>query len=373
MTDAPTSGPFTWIRAHLGSILFLWLPTLLTALYYSLIAADLYQSEAKFILRSPTRTQIGSLSTILQSTGITKAQDDLFAVHDFITSRDAITALEKHLNLREVFNRPEADFLSRYPSILYGDTNEDFYRYYQTRVEIIFDSTTGISALHVKAFRADDAQQIANLLLQESETLVNRLNERARTNAVSDAEKDVALAENKVAEAQSELLNYRNREAMLDPKRASLAIAKIAEELRAELLMSKTRLAEIKHSSPDSPLITGLQTRITTIESQLRKESASLTGSGASMAPKIGEFEQLQLREKFAAKALASAMASLETSRAEARRQQIFLDRVVEPGFTDEAQFPRRFFSTWVIFISCLLAYSIVKLLLAGIREHSQT
>lgn len=361
-----------WLKQHRGVFLVVWVPTLVTAIYYLFIAADLYQSEAKFVLRSPNRMQVTSLTNILQTTGLANSHDDLFSVHDFIVSRDAIAALSQNLNLRDVFNRPEADFWASYPNPLQGNSEEDFYHYYTTRVTVIYDSTTGISTLRVKAFRPDDAQQLTTLLLKESEALVNRLNERARDNAVSDAERDVDLAENRVAEAQANLLEYRNRESMLDPKKASSAIADSASKMRAELIMTRARLSELQQTSPSSPLISGLKTRIGAIEGQLRNESARLTGSGASMAPKIGEYEQLILRQEFAGKALASAMASLETARAEARRQQIYLDHVVEPSKPDEAEYPRRFFSILVVFVSCFLAYSIARLLLAGIREHSQ-
>src|ERR1700741_2282889 len=66
------------------------LPTLVAGVYYFAIASDLYLSEAKFIVRSPKQVQASGIGTLLQSTGLARAEDDTAAVQDFITSRDVV-------------------------------------------------------------------------------------------------------------------------------------------------------------------------------------------------------------------------------------------------------------------------------------------
>ena len=361
-----------WAYKYRGILIFVALPTLIAATYFFLIAADLYASEASFVVRSPSRTQATGLSSLLQSTGISRAQDDVYSVNDFVVSRDAIAALDKQINLREIFNRPEADFLARYPNLMDRGTAEDFFRYYQNRVEVIYDTTTGISTLTVKAFRPDDAQLVANLLLKESESLVNRMNERSHQNSVREADTDVKLAEDGVVQAQQNILAYRNRETLLDPNKSSAAIVEMLGKMQAELATTRTRLAELDSNSPGSPLRSNLVEHAAALESQIESQRARLAGGNGSMAPKISEYEQLILKQEFAAKELASSMASLESARAEARRQNIYLDRVVEPNLPDKALFPKRIKSLLIVFISCFMGYSIGKLLIAGVREHGQ-
>lgn len=361
-----------WLKEYHGSLIFLWLPTALAAIYYFLIAASIYASEAKFVVRSPSRMQVSPLTNLLQSTGISKAQDDVYSVNDYVVSRDAIRALRERVPLKEMFNRPEADLLARYPNPLYDATDEDFYEYYKKRVEVVYDATTGITTVTVKAFRAEDAQKIANLLIEQSEALVNRLNQRARTNAVADAATDVKLAEERVMQAQQRTLGYRTREELLDPAKSSGALFETVAKLKAELTMAQTRLAEIERTSPESPLKSGLQTRIAAVQRQIQNEQFKLAGADGSMAPKLPEYEQLMLQQEMAAKGLASAMASLEASRADARRQQIYLDRVIEANLPDKALFPKRLITVLIVFISCFMAYAIGKLLIAGVREHAQ-
>jgi capsular polysaccharide transport system permease protein len=362
-----------WAKAHRGALVFVGLPTLLAALYYFVIAADLYASEARFIVRSAARAPLTGLAGFLQAPGgMGSSQSDVYSVHDFILSRDAVTALQGKLDVRAIFGRPEADFLAAYPNLIDRDNAEDFHHYYQSRVNVFYDTTTGLCTLIVKAFRPEDAQALAVQVLDEAEVLINRLNDRARGNAVRDAQEQVQAAEAAVEAAQQNMLAFRKREVLLDPGKASGAMFDTLAKMQAEVSAARARLAELDRNSPGSPLRTELESHIRALEQQVAAQRGRLAGGNASMAPKISEYDQLLLRQEFAAKELTSAMSSLETARADARRQQVYLDRVVNAGLPDRALYPRRVSSVLTVFVSCFLLYSIGALLLAGFREHAQ-
>ena len=360
-----------WLRRHRGSLLGIGLPTLLAALYYFFIAADLYAAEASFVVRSPSRMQVSGLAGLLQP-GAGSGLEDVYAVQTFATSRDALAMLSKELDLKAMFARREADFMSRYPNPIDWDNAEDFYRYYQSRVEVVYDTTKGLSTLTVKAFRSEDAQAIAHALLRISEQLVNRLNRRAHENSVRDAEADVQATEQEVSTVQRTLLDYRNKESLLDPGKTSGAIFEAQAKTEAELTATRTRLAELQRNAPQSPLRGDLESHIRALQSQLASQSARLTGGAGSMAPKLSSYEQLSLQKDFITKKLASSLASLEAARAESRRQQIYLERVVEVSQPDRALYPQRFRAVLIVFISAFMIYSIGLLLISGVREHGQ-
>jgi capsular polysaccharide transport system permease protein len=169
-------------------ILCVILPTLLAGLYFGVWASERYVSEASFVVRTASKSGGAGLGGFLQMTGIVRSQDDAFTVHEYMTSRDAVNELGRQLPLREIFGRPEADFLARFPSVLYGSTDEELYLYYQKMVEVIYNSTTGISALRVQAFRPEDAEHLSRALLTLSEELVNRLNARIVNDAITLAD-----------------------------------------------------------------------------------------------------------------------------------------------------------------------------------------
>ena len=368
--DAPHA---SWRRRNAGWLIWVALPTLLATLYFGLIASDLYAATASFVVRAPGQVSSTGLSSLLQGTTLGGGgQENTYAVQTYATSRDAIRELGQSLDLKALFSRPEADVFSRYPNLIDHDNAEDFERYFQRRVEVLYDTTTGLTTLTAKAFRPEDAQALAEGLLHQSEALVNRLNARARDSAVRYAEADVQAAQDEVKAVQASLLGYRNRESMLDPLKASGAIFEAQAKTEAELTQARTRLAELQRSAPQSPLRAELQSHVNALEAQLAQQRGRLTGHDDALAPKLSGYEQISLQKEFATKKLSSALASLEAARATAQRQQVYLERVVDVQRPERALYPRRLQDILIVFISCFMVYSIARLLLAGVREHAQ-
>ena len=194
---APPPRPSFWtrLRRRLPFWLFVVLPTVGAGVYLFGFAANQYVSEAKFVVRGAASPPSGVLSSLLQGAGVSRAQDDTFAVQDYILSRDALQELATTMDVRALFNRPEADPLSRFPMPFMGETNEHLFKHYLNRVDVSYDSTTGVTALTVKAFRPEDASAIARALLAGGERLVNRMNDRQRSTTMNEARREVADAE----------------------------------------------------------------------------------------------------------------------------------------------------------------------------------
>src|SRR5262249_26851675 len=145
-----------WFWAVVG------LPTLAAGVYYFAIASDLYLSEAQFIVRSPKQVQTNPVGALLQSSGLARASDDTAAVQDYMTTRDAVRKLEQHNDLRDVLRRPEGDFITRFPGIMFWRNDfEALYWCYGHFVFVETDTTTGVTTLSVKAYRPEDAHMIA--------------------------------------------------------------------------------------------------------------------------------------------------------------------------------------------------------------------
>ena len=110
------------------------MPTLLAAIYFGLIASDVYISESRFVVRSPERQTSSTLGMFLKSTGFSRSQDDSYTVQDFILSRDALQVLDDKLNFREVFSSPTVDIFSRFAGLDWDDSFEALHLYYQGSV-----------------------------------------------------------------------------------------------------------------------------------------------------------------------------------------------------------------------------------------------
>jgi capsular polysaccharide transport system permease protein len=358
------------------------MPTIATSVYLIAIAADQYVSEAKFVVRGPASQASGGLTSILQSAGMARAQEDTYAVQDFIVSRDALSELIGTQGLRQVFSRPEADPLSRFPFSL-GDANflrdtpfeggatfEHFYKYYKNHIDVSLDSTTGVSTLTVQTFRPDDSKRIATALLSSAENLINRMNERERENALRESRKEVDLAEQQVEAVGAQIAEYRNREALLDPNKQSIPMLQGINDMQTMLSRTNLQLSQLVLSSPSSPLIPDYKRRISALQAQIADAKAKITGTDQSLVPKITVYDRLSLQREFADKQLASTIASLEQARMQATRQQLYLDLIVNPNLADYPAYPKKLATIAVVFATMAGVYLMLALLIAGAREH---
>jgi capsular polysaccharide transport system permease protein len=362
-----TRPPRRRLRRFLPFLLLVILPTTVSGIYLYVFAADQYLSEARFVVRGETQQTPGALSSFLQSAGVTHAQDDTFAVQDYILSRDALTELVQQEDLKAIFSRPEADPLSRFPSVVGRDTFEHLFAYYLKHVDVQMDSTTGVSELTVKTFRAEDSQRVANALLAAGERLVNRMNDRERENNLREARSEVKLAEQRVADVSDRIAEFRNRQALLDPNKQSVPMLQAIATLQGKLTSVKLELSQLQ---PNSPLLASTRQRAAALQAQIENAKSEITGTDSSLVPKIREFDQLSLERDFADKQLASATTSLEAARINADRQQLYLEAIVQPNEPDYAAYPRRLSSLAEIFASLAALYAGAALLIAGAREH---
>jgi capsular polysaccharide transport system permease protein len=344
----------------------------LAAIYFSLIASDIYISESRFVVRSPQRqAQTSLLNTFLQGTGFSRTQDDAYTVNDYILSRDALKELNDRLGLAKAFSSSNIDFLHRFPTLDWDDSFEALYRYYPKRVSVDYDTASSISVLSVNAFTAEDALRINERLLGMSERLVNQLSERGRQDIVRYATAEAREAERKAKDAALTLAAFRNQNTLLDPVQQSVIQLQQISKLQDELIATKTQLAQLRAFTPDNPQIPVLRTILDTLQKEMDAELAKVAGGGGgSLTNKAAAYERLVLDREFADKQLAAALASLEAARIEAQRQQLYLERVVQPNLPDYPIEPRRIRSVLVVFMLGLLAWGILGLLLASVREH---
>ncbi len=349
----------------------LFLPTLLVAFYYFAIASDQYESEARFVVRSAARPEVPGGLAFLVQLGLGRSQDDSFIVHDFMTSRDAIDRLKAKLPLEAMFGREGADFLARYPSILYGPQAERFYRYFERMVSVVHVDKSGISTLTVRAFRADDAHEIAEALLTVGEGLINQINQRLQADAVGNSQADLHAAQQRLIDAQTALTEFRNRELIVDPTKSAVALAELIGGLSAELGATQAQIIEMLAGSASSPQLLGLRRKAAALEQQIAQERARIASGSDDLAGRIAAYERLSLEREFANRMVSSAEAELMRARAEATRQLLYLERVVEPHVADYPTQPKRIRSVLTVLAANALLALVGWLMVSGVREHA--
>jgi len=346
-------------------------PTIFAGVYYGIIASDVYISESRFVVRSPQRQAPLGLGALLQGTGFSRSQDDTYSVHDFVLSRDALTELDKKLNIRDAYSSRQIDFINRFPGPSFWDASfEALHRYYRNHVAIEYDTVSSITVLKVRAYTADDSKKINDLLLNMGERLVNNLNDRSRQDLIKTAEMEVNIAEEKIKNAAIGLASFRSAQSVVDPDRQSALQLQGVAKLQEERIATEAQLAQVMKVSPNNPQISSLRSRLDSVNKAIASETQKVVGKSGSLTAKAANFERLALDKGFAERQLAAAMVALESARSEAQRKQLYLERLVQPNLPDKSVEPRRFRSILTVFIFGLIAWGVVSLLVASIKEH---
>ncbi|MDO5055538.1 MAG: capsule biosynthesis protein [Pasteurella oralis] len=352
----------------------LWLlviiPTLCSTVYFSFFASDIYISQSSFVVRSPkNQASLSGIGAILQSSGFARAQDDTYTVQEFIRSRTALAQLEKTLPVKQ-FYQENGDFFSRFDPLGWFPEQEAFYQYFQKKQSINFDTVSGIATLNIRAFDPAQAQQISVSLLKQGENFINQLNERARKDTIFFAKQAVEDAEKRVNQTASALSKYRINKGVFDLQSQSEVQTKMISTMQSELINIQTQLEQLRAVAPNNPQVKTLIARERSLKSEMQKQVNQVLGGGNSLASQSAEYQRLMLDNTLAEQQLATAITSLQNTKAESERQQLYLEVISEPSKPDLALEPYRLYNILATFFIGLILYGVVSLLMASVREH---
>ena len=360
----------TFSGANKLFLLTVVLPTALAILYFGLFASDVYVSESRFVVRSPDKPSTSGLGVLLKSAGFSNAGDEIFAAHEYVKSRDALKDLNRNEAVARAYDNSGISIFDRFNPLGISGSFEDLYNYYRGKVGIEYATTSSITTLTVRAFTAQDAQKFNRQLLERSEDLVNRLNNRGRSDLVQFATQEVVEAKLAAREAALTLAQFRNSRGIIDPEKQAALQLEMVSKLQDELIGARTQLQQLRVMAPENPQIPILETRISSLTREIEEQLGLVAGNRRSLSATAAQYQRLQLEREFADRRLAAAMNSLEESRNEARRKQAYVERIVQPSLPDEAQEPRRLRGIFATFILGLVAWAILTMLIAGVREH---
>ncbi len=357
------ASPLLWITVII--------PTLVSVVYFGVIASDQFTSESSFVVRSSkNQASFSGIGALLQSAGFSRAQDDTYTVRDYMQSRTALEGLQKKLPIRQIYTE-KGDVFSRFDGLGLFDSHEAFYQYYVKKININFDQISGITTLGVTSFDAKESAQISKALLAQGEVLINQLNIRARQDTIRYAEDAVKVAEGRVQEAADNMTAYRTKHGVFDLKAQSEVQMGLVSKLQDELIVIQTQLDQVRAVTPDNPQIPGLRAREQSLRKEIAQQMRMISGvSSNSLTNQAADYQRLFLENELAEKQLAVAVTSLENAKAEADRQQLYLEVISQPSVPDMAQLPTRLYNIIATLIIGLIVYGILSLLTASIREH---
>lgn len=289
--------------------IFVGLPTVIAAIYFLLVASDMYVSHAVVMVQDVSEfdDKLANEESGKAAKGSAKEAE---AIKEYILSRDMLEKLEDELALTQHYRQEEADGWSRLAA---SATMEESHAYFRKQVEVSFGRDPSILKLSVRAYSPEFAQLVGGAVLRLAEKKVNELSARGRADLIELATRESAGAKARLQAAH-------------------------------DLVKSMHEAHDREASAGDEP---EKMTRRQELESALFEKSVA------------------DMRYRAATELLAKA-------ELDAQRQRRYFVTVAAPSSPDEATEPSRILGILTVFLGAFSAFGIISLLLAAVREHAR-
>lgn len=346
-------------------------PNVLSIAYFGILAADRYQSEARFTVR-PASPALGE-DQIGSATGLpsVKIVQDTQIVTTFIESQDALAAIGKTVDLVAIYNSPRADVWARL-----GDnpTAEHMLRYWRDKTSVSISPSSGIVTVSVQAFSPEEARTVLLALMANAEQVVNGVNDRIWQDVLATAQANLDHASTRLSDAQVALSKARSESGVLSVESSAQMLTSVITTLQQETLSLEQRYnAQLSVVSADAPQMRALKREIDAKASQLESLNSQITGSNegrSNLADISEEFTRAQLDVSLAEKQFAASVATYEQVQFVSRQQLVYLDAFLPPTLPQSSELPRRWLWIGAVLVASLAAWMVLYGLLLAWRNR---
>ena len=353
-------------------ILFLaafMLPLIVLSAYLLFLASNRYESLASATI---TEEKPSASSIDLSVIGITStvSDKDSLILKAFIESRDMLLFLDERLRLREHVTQPSIDFYSRLDE---DATIEDFHEYYLWLIEVEYDTSSKLISFSVQAFDEEFAHSLLQLIVEQSQQFIDRLNEQITREQMRFFDIQIAETESRLKQAKEELIAFQRENRLMTTEGESQTIMATIQTLEQELAQKQSDLsARLQVLDKTAPQLQTLQLDITALESQIVSAKERLTGSSdTSISELDAKFREIQLNLEFITNIYKSNLSALEQARLEAAKRLKFLIVVSQPSTAEQAEYPQQAYIIATAGVILMVLYFVLSLTVAIIREHN--
>jgi capsular polysaccharide transport system permease protein len=306
--------------------------------------------------------------------GGSSTQSDTDILYEFIQSQEMVARIDARYDLRGHYSKPWPDDIV---FALWPDaTIEDMQWFWSRIVTVSYDQGSGLMELRVLAFDGEMAQNIGKGIVAESQTMINALNEQARTDAIGYADDDLQTALAGLKAAREALILFRTRTQIVDPEidlQGRLGVVNNLQQQLAEALVGLDVLLD--QSSESDPRIKQARRTIEVIRNRIAIERQNVASGDESVAngddypTLLAEYEGLIVDREFSEERYRASLAALDSARTNAQRQSRYLAAYVQPTLPQTAEYPRRMVVLGLIGLFVMLIWSILTLIYYSIRD----
>ncbi|MEO0704000.1 MAG: capsule biosynthesis protein [Pseudomonadota bacterium] len=349
---------------------FVMLPTLLAGYYFYAIATPMYATKSEFlIIQAEGAGGGGGLGGLLPAQFA--SNQDSIGVQSFLQSKEAMLRLDEDVGFKSHFIQDWIDPIQRLSE---DPTNEEAYRTYKKNVKIGYDPTEGIIRMEVAAADPTVSTEFSRRLIDYAEERVNNLSAQSREDSMRGALEGFERAEVERRAAQETLVRLQIEGSTLDPEGVITSLRTQISELESLQIEKEIELANLLNNArPNQSRVDATRGEIRILEDQLNRLNSKMTdvskgeNSLAELAARI-QIAQADLASRDVM--LQSALQQMESARAEANRQVLYLTVAVRPIEPDEPSYPRAFENTILAFLVFAGIYLMISLTASILREQ---
>lgn len=359
---------YTW--AKLGSFALVIVACVAIVIYYTSIASPRYVSESQFVVKESGANDLPLSGLVAIASGSPNMRDALI-LQKYIQSRSMAEALEESIGLKGHYQEQQWDWFSRLTG---NGSSEQYLDYYQQHVKVQYDELSEVLLVEVQAFTPEFSLITAQKIIELSEIFINQLGLKMVKQQLAYAQQDVNRAYEELKTQQAKLISFQDQFKLYNPEQQGSALLSAMSELEAEIIKEETALKSLSaYMRADAADIKAKQIRIDALKQQLAQEKNRLTNQEQQSLNKVNvDYQEIKLNSQLAADLYKSSLASLELIRSDAFRTLKHLLVIEMPTLAQEDKYPRRLYSIFTWFITMLLCYGVLKMIVAVIKEHKE-
>lgn len=351
------------------------LPVVVYGLYISLFASRMFETESRFAIRGATHHLLNSTAGTFGRAGFLvrlNSNQEAKIVENYIRSPGIIQDLSAVMPLREIYGGRGIDYWSRLPA---DATFDDLAKYWRKMVTVSVEAISGVVVVRVRAFSPDDALRVSQAILARAEALVERMVDRIRQDTLDGSEREVRDAAGRSAVARNALLQYRDREGIIDADKSAKALLDTISKLREDKLSIESSMQTmLRHVSDDSPTIREMRNQLGSLVEEIRIIETQLTrahgGNRQTASEAIRAYEVLKIDSTLADTHTAMAEQLLTQARSNFEAYLVHVQPYVQPSLPQRSLYLFPTVQTLVLFLQALMLWTIGISLIGIVYDH---
>lgn len=339
--------------------------------YFGLMVTPQYEAETRFVLRSALPVLSNDSEPSDANVASLKIVQDTLVVISFLESPALVQRLDDEIDLDAYYARPEIDPLSRLTA---GQSLEDKTAYFGDFITASVSSVSGIVTVKVRAFTAQEAQDVLNAVFLLAEERVNLLNQTIWASVFDVADRNFAAASDQLRAVRDRYAQLQNETGVFDIELEAEALSDVITTLRTELIDLENRRSALRLEVPETHITVQRLTREIGVRStqlsQLEDDVASARTDGVTLSGNQQLFDALEVEIDVAQDRFKTAALELEQAKMLNSTQLLYLDRFVRASLPQDSTYPNYLFEIARLLVLCLMVWGAAVLVLTTLQKR---